>query len=225
MNLEFAKISIMDQLSHYFHTLTSADGIQHLVVKGGYIALALIIFSENALLVGFFLPGDSLLITAGILIGTQKVALDVLPLALLLVVSAIIGEMVGYFIGRKAGKTLYQREDSRLFKREHLLRTHTFYEKHGGKTIILARFIPIIRTFVPVVAGAAEMEWKRFLLFNVIGGVIWIFAGLLLGLLLGEKIPRIGDYLYLVIGTVIVLSLLPPVIEWLRNRNRKRSQS
>ena len=210
----------MESLSHYFHVLTSSEGIKELVLKGGYIALSLIIFSENALLVGFFLPGDSLLITAGILIGSHAVALNFLPLAFLLTLCAILGETCGYFIGKKAGQTLYQRKDSRFFKREHLMRTHNFYEKHGGKTIILARFIPIIRTFVPVVAGAAEMDWKRFLLFNIIGGVIWIFAGLLLGMLLGETVPNIGDYLYLVIGTVIFLSILPPIIQLLRSRGR-----
>ncbi len=126
------------------------------------LMLAIIIFAENGVLAGFFLPGDSLLITAGILIGGHRVTIEFLPLAVVLTLSAIVGETVGYYIGKKAGKRLYQRPNSRLFKREHLERAHKFYEKHGGQTIVLARFIPIIRTFVPVVAGAAEMDIRRF---------------------------------------------------------------
>ncbi|MDP4199215.1 MAG: VTT domain-containing protein [Bacteroidota bacterium] len=208
----------------FFHDLFNPEGLKHLVVEGGYIALAAIIFAENGLLVGFFLPGDSLLITAGILIGSGAVELHFGWLAALLVASAIAGEGVGYFIGKKTGERLYSRPDSRLFKREHLMRTHAFYEKHGGKTIVFARFIPIVRTFVPVVAGAAQMSFRRFMLFNIIGGVVWILAGLLLGLWLGRTVSNIGDYLYLVIGVVIVLSALPPVIEWLRARGRARER-
>ena len=192
-----------------------------MVVQGGYVALSLIVFAENGLLVGFFLPGDSLLITAGILIGTNAVSLDLWLLAALLIASAILGEMVGYLIGRKAGDALYQREDSRLFKREHLMRATEFYQKHGGKTIVLARFIPIVRTFVPVVAGAAKMPVKRFAFFNVIGGAIWILAGLLLGYYLGQTVKNIGDYLYLIIFVVIGVSALPPAIEYLRSRKRR----
>ena len=192
-----------------------------MVVQGGYVALSLIVFAENGLLVGFFLPGDSLLITAGILIGTNAVSLDLWLLAALLIASAILGEMVGYLIGRKAGDALYQREDSRLFKREHLMRATEFYQTHGGKTIVLARFIPIVRTFVPVVAGAAKMPVKRFAFFNVIGGAIWILAGLLLGYYLGQTVKNIGDYLYLIIFVVIGVSALPPAIEYLRSRKRR----
>jgi membrane-associated protein len=204
-----------------FHDLFNPEGLKHLVTEGGYIALTIIIFAENGLLAGFFLPGDSLLITAGILIGSGAVALSFPLLSILLIAAAVIGEGTGYYIGRSLGPRLYNKPDSRFFKREHLMRTHEFYEKHGGKTIVLARFIPIVRTFVPVVAGAANMDVKRFMLFNVIGGVIWILAGLLLGLWLGQVIPNIERYLYLVIGAVIVLSMLPPAIEWLRRRRSK----
>jgi membrane-associated protein len=201
-----------------FHDLFNPDGLKHLVTEGGYIAMTAIIFAENGVLAGFFLPGDSLLITAGILIGSGAVALSFPVLTALLVAAAILGEGVGYYIGRSLGQKLYSKPDSRFFKREHLMRTHEFYEKHGGKTIILARFIPIVRTFVPVVAGAAGMTLKRFMLFNIVGGVLWVLAGLFLGSWLGRLIPNIGDYLYLVIGIVIFLSILPPIIEWLRRR-------
>ena len=203
-----------------FHTLSSTEGLQNLISRGGLVALAIIIFAENGLLVGFFLPGDSLLITAGILIGSRGFAIDFLPLAIVLSIAAVLGESVGYYIGTVTGKQLYKREDSRFFKREHLIRTHNFYEKHGGKTIVLARFIPIVRTFVPVVAGAARMNYRRFTMYNIAGGFIWVFGGLLLGHLLERSIPNIEHYLYLVIGIIIVLSMLPPIIEWLRSRRK-----
>ena len=138
----------MHAITDFFHTFSSTEGLQQLVSSGGMIALALIIFSENGLLIGFFLPGDSLLITAGILIGGHRVDIDFIPLALVLWISAVVGESVGYYIGKKAGETLYKRPNSR-FLSATFARTHAFYEKHGGKTIVLARFIPIIRTFVP----------------------------------------------------------------------------
>ena len=212
----------MHAISQFFHTLSSPEGLFSIINDGGMVMLALIIFAENGLLVGFFLPGDSLLITSGILIGSHQVSIDFVPLMFALVLAAIIGETVGYWIGKKAGQTLYQRPKSRLFKREHLLRAHHFYEKHGGKTIVLARFIPIIRTFVPVVAGAAEMDLKRFTLFNVAGGILWVCGVMVAGLLLGASVKNIGDYIYLIIGGVIVLSMIPPVIEFFRARARRR---
>jgi membrane-associated protein len=215
----------MHAITDFFHIISSPDGLQQLVSSGGMIALAIIIFAENGLLVGFFLPGDSLLITAGILIGGHRVDIDFIPLALVLWACAVIGESVGYYIGKKAGDTLYQRPDSRFFKREHLARTHAFYEKHGGKTIVLARFIPIIRTFVPVVAGAARMDLKKFTIYNIAGGLLWTFGVLLLGLVLGKSVANIGDYLYLIIGIVIVLSMLPPGIEYFRNRARRLAKA
>ncbi len=213
----------MHAITDFFHTLGSPAGLKHIVREGGMLMMALIIFAENGILAGFFLPGDSLLITAGILVGADHI-LPVIPLLVVLSLAAILGETVGYFIGKKAGKTLYQRPNSRLFKREHLERAHHFYQKHGGKTIVLARFIPIIRTFVPVVAGAAEMDFKRFTLFNIAGGVLWVCVVLLVGLLLGASVKNIGDYIYLIIGIVILLSLLPPVIEYVRNRARRRER-
>ena len=215
----------MHGITDFFHTFSSPEGLQQLVSSGGMIALAVIIFAENGLLVGFFLPGDSLLITAGILIGGHRVDIDFIPLAFVLFISAVVGEGVGYYIGKKAGDTLYKRPDSRLFKQAHLARTHKFYEKYGGKTIVLARFIPIIRTFVPVVAGAARMDLKKFMLFNVIGGLLWTFGVLLLGLVLGKSVANIGDYLYAIIGMVIVLSILPPAIEFFRSRSRRLARA
>jgi membrane-associated protein len=211
----------MDAISQFFHTILTTDGLRHLVVEGGYIALFIIIFSETGLLIGFFLPGDSLLVSTGLLIATGMVDMNIVTLNLLLMLAAVLGDATGYFIGRRAGHALYNRPNSRWFKREHLMRTHAFYEKHGGKTIILARFIPIVRTFAPVVAGAADMGYRKFATFNIIGGVAWIFSTTMLGYLLARVVPDIEKYLHLVIAVVIFLSLLPPIIEWLKHRKKK----
>jgi membrane-associated protein len=144
-----------------------------------FVVLNLIVFTETGLLFGFFLPGDSLLVTAGIVAHT--VGWPIVPLVLTLCVSAIIGDSVGYWIGLKAGPAIFNRPSSRFFKRDHLLAAKAFYERHGGKTIIIARFMPFIRTFAPVVAGAARMEYKRFLMFNIVGGISWICSMLLFG--------------------------------------------
>jgi membrane-associated protein len=191
---------------------------RQLVEWGGYIGLTLIIFMETGLLIGFFLPGDSLLVTAGLLAATGVVNLDLLILNLLLIPAAIIGDAVGYWIGRRAGRALFQREDSRFFKRKHLLHTQAFYERHGGKTIVMARFIPIVRTFAPVVAGVAEMPYRRFAAFNIFGGIGWIVSMTCLGYFLGTVIPGIDQHIELLALVIIAISLIPIGIEWLRHR-------
>lgn len=180
-----------------------------------------ILFVETGLFVGFFLPGDSLLVTAGIFAGQQ-----VVPLRWLLIPGmfcAIAGDQLGYWIGRSAGPAIYKREDSFLFRRNHLQRAHDFYEKYGGRAVILARFVPIVRTFCPPVAGAARMPYSRYLLFDVFGGIFWVGSMVLGGYLLGSRVPDIGKYLHLVIGTIILLSILPPIIGLLRTRGSKGS--
>jgi membrane-associated protein len=213
----------MHALTDFLHSILSADGIRHLIVTGGYLALFIIVFVETGLLLGFFLPGDSLLVTTGLLIATHIVNMDMLTLNLILISAAILGDATGYFIGYKAGHALYNRPNSRFFKRDHLMKTHKFYEKHGGKTIIFARFVPIVRTFAPVVAGASEMGYKKFAIFNIIGGVLWIVSTTMLGYSLGG-IPNAEQYLHIIIFAVIFLSLLPPIIEWLRNRKTKPAE-
>ncbi len=193
------------------------DPVQ-LVQLGGYVGLTLIIFMETGLLVGFFLPGDSLLVTAGLLAATGVVHLTLLGLILLLAPAAIIGDATGYWIGRRAGHALFQREDSRFFKRKHLLQTHAFYERHGGKTIIMARFVPIVRTFAPVVAGVAEMPYRRFAAFNVFGGIGWVVSMLCIGYFLGTVIPGLDKHIELLAVVIIAISLIPLGIEYLRHR-------
>ena len=212
----------MDTLWSWFEFLR--DPVQ-LVQWGGYIGLTLIIFAETGLLVGFFLPGDSLLVTAGLLIGSGVVDLNIWTINLLLIPAAIIGDATGYWIGRRAGRALFQREDSRFFKRKHLIQTHEFYERHGGKTIIMARFIPIVRTFAPVVAGVAEMSYGRFAMFNVVGGIGWILSMTLLGYFLGNTIPGLDKHIELLALVIIAISLLPLGIEYLRHRRTGESKA
>lgn len=187
-----------------------------MIRAGGYVALAIIVFSETGLMFGFFLPGDSLLVTAGLFAG--KGDLNIFFLNGLLMAMAIVGDATGYFIGRKLGTALYRREDSRFFKKAHLIKTHQFYEKHGGKTIIIARFVPIVRTFAPVVAGIANMHYRRFARYNIVGGIAWVFSMTMLGYVLGRFIPNIDKYIELVIIAVIVASFIPAIVEHQRSR-------
>ena len=194
--------------------------LDDLIRWGGYTVLVAIVFTETGLLVGFFLPGDSLLVTAGLVAGTG--GLDIWWLNLLLMLAAIAGDSVGYAIGFRAGPRIFTREDSLLFHRRHLIRTREFYERYGGKTIVLARFIPIIRTFAPVVAGVGQMVYRRFLFYNVFGGVGWVASLTWAGYLLGQMVPNIDRHVHIVVAIVIVLSVLPIVGEILKARRKKR---
>lgn len=202
--------------------LLSSEGMKDVIRNGGYIALFLIIFAETGLLVGFFLPGDSLLVTTGLLIATGVVDLNIYLLNVILIAAAIIGDGVGYYLGSKMGHKLYDKPDGKIFKKEHIKKTHEFYEKHGGKTIIIARFIPIVRTFAPVVAGAADMTYKKFATYNIIGGILWITTTTFLGYILGNTIPNVASYLHYILAVVIILSILPPIIEILKERKKRR---
>lgn len=192
--------------------------LDYLIRWGGYLILVAIVFCETGLLVGFFLPGDSLLITAGLVAATGT--LDIWILNLLLIPAAIIGDSVGYAIGYRAGPRLFTKEQSLLFSRKHLLRTREFYEKYGGKTIVLARFIPLLRTFAPVVAGIGQMQYRRFLFYNVFGGVLWVASLTWAGYLLGTLIPDISRYIHIVVLVVIALSMVPVVLELWKARRR-----
>jgi membrane-associated protein len=188
----------------------------------GYLLLFGVVFAETGLLVGFFLPGDSLLFTVGVVAGAGK--LNIVLINLVLMAAAIIGDTVGYFLGRKAGPRIFNRPDSRFFKREHLLRTKEFYEKHGGKTIIYARFVPIIRTFAPFVAGVGEMNYGRFVSFNVFGGIGWVALMTTLGYFLGS-VPLVQRHFEKVIFAIIAVSLLPIAIHALEGRRATKRET
>jgi membrane-associated protein len=208
---------LFDTIRHFLFSLYSPDGLRELIRWGGPPLVCTIIFVETGLFVGFFLPGDSLLVTAGIFC-----AAGVIPLKWLLlpgILCAIVGDQLGYWIGRGAGAALYRREDSLFFRRSHLQRAHDFYEKHGGRAIIFARFVPIVRTFCPPVAGAARMSYSRYLSYDIFGGIFWVGAMILGGYFLGRSIPNIGQKIHYVIAVVVFLSLLPAIIGFFRAKN------
>ncbi len=207
---------MLESLKQLFHFLYDVQG---LVQRGGTLLVCVIVFVETGFFVGFFLPGDSLLVTAGIF-----AAAGYLPLGWLLVLvslCAIVGDQLGYWIGRQAGQALYRRPDSLLFKKRHLERAHRFYENYGGKTVILARFVPIVRTFCPPVAGAAQMKYSRYLAYDIFGGFFWVGSMVLGGYFLGSVVPNIGQRIHWVIAVVVFLSLLPAIIVSLRLKLQK----
>lgn len=193
--------------------------VPELIRMGGLIGLVAVVFAETGLMVGFFLPGDSLLVTAGLF--AAKGDLNIVWLNLALMAAAIVGDATGYWIGRRAGQALYNRPNSFFFRKQHLVKTHEFYEKHGGKTIVIARFVPIIRTFAPVVAGAAEMTYRQFALYNIAGGIGWVASMTLTGYFLGRAIPDIDKHIHIVVAVVIFLSLLPAIISIAREKLKK----
>jgi membrane-associated protein len=201
--------------------LTGKVSLDDLVRWGGYVILTAIVFTETGLLIGFFLPGDSLLITAGLVAATG--ALNIWLLNLLLCVAAVAGDSVGYAIGKRLGPALFTKEKSLLFNPKHIERTRRFYERHGAKTIVIARFVPIVRTFAPVVAGVGGMEYRRFVTYNIVGGVGWVVSMTWAGYLLGHAIPDINRHIHIVVVVVIVLSLIPIAVEVLRERRRRKT--
>jgi membrane-associated protein len=209
---------LLESILHFLHSLYNPDGLRELIRWGGPPLVCLIIFVETGLFVGFFLPGDSLLVTAGIFAGQNVIALRWLLVPGIL--CAIAGDQLGYWIGRSAGPALYRREDSFFFRRSHLQRAHEFYEKYGGRAVILARFVPIVRTFCPPVAGAAKMRYSTYLLYDIVGGTVWIGSMLLGGYVAGSRIPNISQYLHYIIAAIIFLSILPPIIGILRSRGK-----
>jgi membrane-associated protein len=211
---------VFDTIPHFFHALFNPEGLKELIRAGGAPLICVVVFVETGFFVGFFLPGDSLLVTAGILSAGNVIPLKWLLLPVML--CAILGDQIGYWIGRAAGSALYRREDSLFFRRSHLQRAHDFYEKYGGRAVILARFIPIVRTFCPPVTGAANMPYPRYLIFDIFGGTIWVGTMILGGYSLGRTIPNISQRIHYVILVVIFLSLLPAVISILRARRAEQ---
>jgi len=207
----------MEYIWDLFHKIYD---VESLVRVGGIVGLTAIVFIETGLLIGFFLPGDSLLVTAGLFAARGDI--EVLPLTVALSIAAIAGDTVGYNIGKKTGPKLFTRADSLLFNKKHLITTKEFYDRHGPFTIVIARFVPIIRTFAPVVAGIGAMEYKRFISYNIFGGVGWVFSMVFGGYFLGQMIPNIHKHIDKVIVVVIFLSLLPAIIKVARERLKSR---
>lgn len=212
---------MLDSILHFLRSLYDPEGLRQLIHWGGAPLVCTIVFVETGFFVGFFLPGDSLLVTAGVFTAFGDVSLPWLFLRLLLPVMAcaIVGDQVGYWIGRSAGQALYNRPDSFFFRGSHLERAHLFYEKYGGRAVIFARFVPIIRTFCPPVAGAALMPYPRYLAYDIVGGILWVGTMILGGYFLGRSVPNIGQRIHYVIAVVVILSLLPAIIGIFRARS------
>ena len=220
----------MESLTDFFHQIKDFLNPKLLIdwllgLLGGYVYFGLffIVFAETGLAVGFFLPGDSLLVVTGLMARTLPDKLNIVLVLIAFFAGSVIGDSTGYWPGRWMGKTLFNRESSLIFKPSRVAKAHAFFEKYGVKTVILARFVPIVRTFAPLVVGAAEMPYAKFLLFSVIGGILWIFSMVLAGYYLGTAIEgafniKLEDHIEKVVILVVLLSLLPPMIEVLRHK-------
>jgi len=205
--------------------VTDAIDPQQLIRSFGTIGLFVIIFAESGLLFGFFLPGDSLLFTAGLFAARGDLNIVVVLIGCFL--AAVIGDQVGYAFGRKVGPSIFSRPNSRLFKQSHIQRADEFFEEHGAKTIVLARFVPVVRTFAPILAGVGSMRYRTFLVYNLIGGFLWAIGVTSLGYLLGDQIgaDNIDKYLLPIIFVIIVISVLPAVFEVLRHRRKAKASA
>jgi len=206
--------------------LPGVDVVSLIESSLGLLFLELIIFAESGLLIGFFLPGDSLLFTAGFLVAGGQLHINIVLLIVLTFIAAVLGDTVGYVFGRRVGRKLFNRENSRLFRQENLQRAESFYQKYGSRTIILARFIPIIRTFAPIVAGTSAMRYRTFIAFNVIGAALWTTSVTLIGYFLGRALGAVFDIdkiLLPLIFLIIIISVLPPLIHMLRTREQRRA--
>ena len=194
---------------------------EKLLVAFGTIGLFAIVFAESGLLFGFFLPGDSLLFTAGLLASQGKLSLPVILVGCF--VCAVAGDQVGYAFGNRVGPALFRRPDSRFFKRAHLDKAQAFFDRHGSKTIVLARFVPVARTFVPIVAGVGSMTYRTFMTFNIVGGFLWAVGVTLIGYILGETIPNVDKYLLPAIAVIVVVSVIPVGVELLKAHRSSRT--
>ena len=190
--------------------------VEKLLETVGTIGLFAIVFAESGLLIGFFLPGDSLLFTAGLLASQGKLNLPLILVGCF--VCAVAGDQVGYAFGNRVGPALFRRPESRLFKHEHVEKAQAYFEKYGVKTIVLARFVPVVRTFAPIVAGVGKMEYRTFVRFNIIGGFLWAVGVTMIGYVLGDTIPDIDKYLLPIIGLIVLLSVIPVLLEIRKTR-------
>lgn len=203
-----------------FEFLKQLTDPESIIKYGGVALLLFVIFAETGLFVGFFLPGDNLVFIAGLLCATKPELINMsFPVLLLsMIIAAVTGNMFGYWFGKKTGERLYQRKNSFFFRQSHVEITKAYYEKHGGKTLILGRFIPIIRTFAPILAGVIKIDFKKFMLYNVIGAVLWIGSLGSIAFYLGMEFPEIENYLGYIFVTLIVLTAIPIFTAWLKNR-------
>lgn len=204
----------------------SGENLVHLIKVVGYAGIFSIVFAESGLLIGFFLPGDSLLFTAGFL--ASQGFLNIFLLNIIVFVAAVVGDNVGYAFGHKVGPKIFNKEDSLFFHKDNLTKADEFYKKHGPITIVLSRFTPIVRTFAPIVAGAGKMEYKTFVTYNILGGLLWTLILTLSGYFLGKVIPNVDKYLLPIIALIVILSLMPTIWHLLKakiNKNKNEQKN
>ena len=194
--------------------------VMTLVKTAGYLGIFGFVFAESGMMIGFFFPGDSLLFTAGVLASADF--LNIWFLVPLIFFAAILGDNVGYWIGRKAGEKLFEREDSLFFRKSYAEEAKIFFAEHGTKAIILARFVPVVRTFVPVVAGVGQMTYKRFFFFDLLGGILWGCGVTLAGYFLGASVPNVDKYILPIVGVIIIASIIPVLKIWIQKRSLKK---
>lgn len=201
------------------------EALTHIITSVGFIAVLIVIYAESGLLIGFLLPGDSLLFTAGylVLLGNGAFAINIHLFVLLLWIAAVLGDNTGYLFGKRVGRKLFQRKNSRFFKQEYLVRAEAFFKKHGPIAIVLARFVPVVRTFTPIVAGSGKMHYRTFFTYNIIGGFLWVALFTYAGYLIGEKLQSMGINVELVALGVIALSLAPIALHFLLSKRKRKA--
>ena len=201
------------------------EALTHIITSVGFIAVLIVIYAESGLLIGFLLPGDSLLFTAGylVLLGNGAFAINIHLFVLLLWIAAVLGDNTGYLFGKRVGRKLFQRKNSRFFKQEYLVRAEAFFKKHGPIAIVLARFVPVVRTFTPIVAGSGKMRYRTFFTYNIIGGFLWVALFTYAGYLIGEKLQSMGINVELVALGVIALSLAPIALHFLLSKRKRKA--
>ena len=210
-------IKFMHEIINLLQTIHNPEMI---IRWGGYTIIAIIIFAETGLFIGFFLPGDSLLVTAGLLASQNY--LNIYELLFIASLMAIVGDSVGYNFGKITGPKIFKKDKSLLFAKKHLVQAEEFYKKHGKKTIVLARFVPVVRTFAPIVAGMGKMSYMEFITFNILGGILWVGTMSMIGFFLGRIIPNAKSYLHWIIIGVIFISILPAIIAWIKNKIKQK---
>jgi membrane-associated protein len=210
----------MDSIFDFLKQLVNPESIIH---YGGIYLLLFVVFAETGLFLGFFLPGDSLLFTAGLLCSTGILRIHPASLVILIIIAAVTGNMVGYAFGKKVGPLLFKRKSGILFKQEHLVTAHEFYLKHGKNTIILSRFLPIVRTFAPIVAGIVKLDYRKFFIYSLVGAFFWVNSLVLIGYFLGEYVPKTKDYLGYIVVFLIAITSVPFVVNSIKKRIARRN--
>ncbi len=210
----------MENILEFIKTLLNPQSIIH---YGGLALLLFVIFAETGLFFGFFLPGDSLLFVAGLMCGTPIFDVNIITLNLSLIIAGVAGNFVGYIFGRKTGPLLFRRDDSFFFKKKHVNYAKDFYDRYGGTAIVLGRFMPIIRTFVPIMAGVVNLDFKKFVFYNIVGCIAWVMSMTLAGYFLGRAFPTLQNNLEYIVITIIIISMIPLLFTYLKERARKKS--